>query len=92
MLFLMLAPMISFFVINFFLSHWLSWLLKFTYPNKVSLCMTTLARNSPIALAVAVAVSGFPEQPIVSHALVIGSLIELPVLVLVSQIMLRERK
>jgi len=49
--------------------------------------MTTLARNSPLSLAIAVVT--FPEQPLVSLALVIGPLIELPVLSVISGILKR---
>ena len=47
--------------------------------------MTTLARNSPLSLANAVVT--FPEQPLVSLALVIGPLIELPVLSVIAGIL-----
>ena len=47
--------------------------------------MTTLARNSPLSLAIAVVT--FPEQPLVSLALVIDPLIELPVLSVISGIL-----
>ena len=52
--------------------------MKFPKQDIVSLNMTTLARNSPLSLAIAVVT--FPEQPLVSLALVIDPLIELPVL------------
>ena len=58
-------------------------MLKFSYQDKVRLSMTTLARNSPISLAIAV--TAFPDQPIIALAL---PLIELPILVLVSQTLL----
>ncbi|WP_225370106.1 hypothetical protein [Methanobrevibacter arboriphilus] len=60
--------------------------LNFCYADSVSLSMTTLARNSPIALAIAVI--AFPNQPLVALALVIGPLIELPVLAIISQVLL----
>lgn len=47
---------------------------------------TTLARNSPIALAIAIV--AFPGEPLVALALVIGPLIELPALALIAQILL----
>lgn len=47
----------------------------------------TVARNSPLSLAIAVVT--FPEQPLVSLALVIGPLIELPVLSVISGILKR---
>ncbi|MBK5223319.1 MAG: hypothetical protein JJE52_10680 [Acidimicrobiia bacterium] len=37
-----------------------------------------MARNSPIALAIATA--AFPDQPLIAVALVVGPLVELPVL------------
>lgn len=90
MLYLMLIPVMAFFLINYFFSQMIGSLLKFSYQDKVSLSMTTLARNSPIALAIAV--TAFPHQPLIALALVIGPLIELPMLVLVSQTMLFLRR
>lgn len=52
--------------------------------------MTIIARNSPISLAIAV--TAFPDQPLIALALVIGPLIELPVLTIVSQLMLFKKK
>ena len=82
----LLLPVLLFFgsnlVIAFVVSRWL----KSNYENFVSLSCTTLARNSPIALAIAVA--AFPGKPLVALALVIGPLIELPVLALISQVLL----
>lgn len=49
-------------------------------PERVTLTMTTLARNSPVALAIAIA--AFPDRPLIAVALVVGPLIELPVLAL----------
>jgi len=82
----LMLPVLLFFGSNlalaFIVGHWL----KSTYENFVSLSYTTLARNSPIALAIAVA--AFPDEPLVALALVIGPLIELPVLALISQVLL----
>ena len=61
--------------------------MKFPKQDIVSLNMTTLARNSPLSLAIAVVT--FPEQPLISLALVIGPLIELPVLSVISGILKR---
>jgi ACR3 family arsenite efflux pump ArsB len=61
--------------------------MKFPKQDLVSLNMTTLSRNSPLSLAIAVVT--FPEQPLVSLALVIGPLIELPVLSVISGILKR---
>lgn len=59
---------------------------KLNYQDSVSLSLTTLARNSPVALTIAVA--AFPDKPLIALALIIGPLIELPVLFLVSKILL----
>lgn len=83
-------PLLLFFTVNFFVSRMVSSFLKFNYADSASLNLTTLARNSPIALAIAV--TAFPNDPLVALALVIGPLIELPVLALVSQVLLQIRK
>ncbi len=85
---LLLVPILIFFVVTFFLALWASKLLKFNYANTVSLVMVTMARNSPIALAIAVAV--FPAEPMIALALVIGPLIELPILFLTSNILTKQ--
>ena len=46
---------------------------------------TSLARNSPLSLAIA----AFPDQPLISLALVIGPLIELPILSPISWVLNR---
>lgn len=82
----LLPPLVLFFGGNLALAFVVSKWLKTGYENFVSLSYTTLARNSPIALAIAAV--GFPSEPLVALALVIGPLIELPVLALISQFML----
>ncbi|MGL4209570.1 MAG: arsenic resistance protein [Candidatus Adiutrix sp.] len=84
--FKLLSPLILFFVINFVLVRFLATLMRLSFADSVSLNLTTLARNSPIALAIAVV--AFPDQPQVALALVIGPLIELPVLAGVAQLLL----
>lgn len=61
-----------------------------SYQDTVSLSLTTLARNSPVALAIAV--TAFSNKPLITLALVIGPLIELPVLTSISQVLLIIRK
>ncbi len=85
-LFILIIPMFLFFIMNFLIGRIISKKLNFCYEDSVSLAMTTLARNSPIALAIAVI--AFPNQPLVALSLVIGPLIELPVLAITSQILL----
>ena len=80
-------PVLLFFAINFIVDYVVSMKLQFTYENYVSLTFTTLARNSPLALAIAV--SSFPNNELIAIALVIGPLIELPVLYIISKITLK---
>ncbi len=74
----MLLPMILFFCLNFLLVRLVGRLRKLPFHDLTALNFTTLARNSPLALAIAVA--AFPDRPLISLALVIGPLIELPAL------------
>jgi ACR3 family arsenite efflux pump ArsB len=83
----MFIPLLIFFAVLFFVAQLVGRLMKFPKKDIVALNMTTLARNSPLSLAIAVVT--FPEQPLVSLALVIGPLIELPVLSVISGILKR---
>jgi len=83
---ILLIPILLFFIINFLLVRVVGKIVKLAYGECTSLCLTTLARNSPIALAIAVV--AFPNEPLIALALVIGPLIELPVLAIVSQVLL----
>lgn len=76
-------PLIIFFTANTVIDLLLSEKINFTYEEYASLTMTTLARNSPLALAIAI--NSFPGHELISIALVVGPLIELPVLYLVSK-------
>ncbi|MBY7141801.1 arsenic resistance protein [Virgibacillus sp. NKC19-3] len=89
-IFLILLPLLLFFIINFIAAQTVGKVFKFSYEDTVSLNMTTIARNSPVALAIVV--TAFPDQPLIALALIIGPLIELPVLAIVSQSLLRIRK
>jgi len=84
-----LLPLIVFFVINYVLAHIVSKMLGFPYDDCTSLTLTTMARNSPLSLAIAVMV--FPDQPIVMLMLVIGPLIELPILSVAASLRLKGR-
>ncbi len=82
----LLPPLALFFCCNLLLALIVSKALRSSYENFVSLSCTTLARNSPIALAIALV--AFPHEPMVAIALVVGPLMELPVLALISQALL----
>jgi ACR3 family arsenite efflux pump ArsB len=74
----LLPPLLVFFAINFFLALRVGKKLKFDFQSIVPLIFTTSARNSPISLAIAIIT--FPSEPVISLVLVMGPLIELPVL------------
>ena len=86
----MFIPLLIFFTFTFLLAQGIGRMLKFEKRDIVALNFTTLARNYPLSLAIAVAT--FPDKPLISLALVIGPLIELPVLSIVSAILLRWNK
>lgn len=88
--FILLLPLMIFFIGNFFIGRFAGYLLNFNYEDSASLNLTIMARNSPISLAIAL--TAFPNDPLVALALVIGPLIELPVLALVSQALLKIRR
>ncbi|MEV6823092.1 arsenic resistance protein [Nocardiopsis dassonvillei] len=80
----LLPPLAVFFVALPLTATGLSRLLRLPADQGVTLVMTTTARNSPIALAIAVA--AFPDRPLIAVALVVGPLVELPVLALLAQL------
>ena len=74
---LMLLPhLIIFYVSNLILSMNICRIAKIDRVSSIGFCFSTLARNSPIALAIAG--TAFPDRPLIALALVIGPLIELP--------------
>lgn len=86
----LITPVLLFFVIVFITGQMVGRFLRFSYQDTASLNLTTLARNSPIVLAIAL--MAFPEEPLIALALVIGPLIELPVLGIMSNTLLLIRK
>ncbi|MFP3040790.1 bile acid:sodium symporter [Treponema primitia] len=82
-------PLIIFFIVNFILALFAGKLLKLPFKDTIPLIFTTSARNSPVALAIAAVT--FSDRPVIALVLVIGPLIELPVLAVDAWI-LRKRK
>jgi ACR3 family arsenite transporter len=78
-------PLIIFFAINFVLAILVGKRLEMPFEDTIALLFTTSARNSPVSLAIAII--AFPSQPMIALALVIGPLIELPILGLDSSIL-----
>ncbi|WP_026688927.1 arsenic resistance protein [Alteribacter aurantiacus] len=79
-------PLLLFFVINFFVGQKIGSLMGFSLPDRASFSLTTLARNSPLALAIAM--TAFPDEPLIALTLVIGPLLELPILAVISRVLL----
>lgn len=75
-------PILSFYLISFALS-WLSsrWL-RYSREKFVALACTAMARNSPLALPLAVVL--FPAHPVVALSQLIEPLLEIPTLILFS--------
>lgn len=86
----LLIPILSLFAINYLIAWITCKLFSFTYADRVSLTMTVIARNSPLALAVAV--TAFPNEPLIALVLVIGPLIELPMLTIISRLLIGTAK
>jgi arsenite transporter len=81
----LLLPLPVFFALTLLLGLALGRLAGLDHGAGAGLCCATLARNSPVALAIAVA--AFPDRPLIALALVIGPLIELPAMAVVAQIL-----
>jgi ACR3 family arsenite efflux pump ArsB len=81
-------PLLLFFTVNFLLSSGVGITLKLPVPDRIPLIFTTLARNSPVSLAIAVFT--FPAEPVIALVLVMGPLIELPVLAAVAAILKKQ--
>ena len=75
---MLIIPLLIFFVMNYSISTTVSKIQKYDYKDTTSLVFTTMARNSPLSLAIAVA--AFPDATLLLLVLVIAPLIELPVL------------
>ncbi|MEG4593043.1 bile acid:sodium symporter [Microcoleus sp. F8_C2] len=76
----MLPPILIFYEITFLLTQLISRFGNFSYEDFACFSCTTLARNSPLALAIATSV--FPNRPLITLVLAIEPLIELPIMVL----------
>ncbi|MGD6942887.1 arsenic resistance protein [Cytobacillus gottheilii] len=87
---IMLIPLAFFYIINFIAAQTAGKVFQYSYEDTVSLSMTIIARNSPVALAIVL--TAFPDQPLIALALIIGPLIELPVLAIVAQVLLRMKR
>lgn len=76
-------PIISYFFIIFLTAQSLGRVAGLGYGERTLLTFTTSARNSPVSLAIAV--SAFPESPLIAMVVAIGPVIELPILFLIAR-------
>jgi arsenite transporter len=81
---LLAVPVIAFYAINLGVGFGVGCVLSFSYREMVCFNNTVLSRNSPTALAIAVV--AFPNEPLIPLALVIGPLLELPLLGVIAQV------
>jgi ACR3 family arsenite efflux pump ArsB len=85
---MLIAPLLVFFVVNYIVATSVSKLRRFDYKDTTSLVFTSMARNSPLSLAIAVA--AFPDATLLLLVLVIAPLIELPILSITAGYRLRK--
>lgn len=80
---LIILPIISYFFIIFLSTQSLGRAAGLGYGERTLLTFTTSARNSPVSLAIAI--SAFPESPLIAMVVAIGPVIELPILFLIAR-------
>jgi len=88
---LLIVFLITFFFVLFLLAIIIGKVFKLSYEDTVTMAFTTTARNSEAVIGVAVA--AFPGHPLVYLAIILGPVVELPMLLLISRLLLgfRER-
>lgn len=86
----LLIPLILFYIINFILAQGVGKGFRYSYEDTASLTLTTVAKNSPMTLGVALI--AFPNEPLIHLIMVIEPLIELPVMMLITRMLLIIRK
>ncbi len=83
---LIIGVIALFFLALFILALVLGKIFSLTYAENTTLAFTTTARNSEAVIGVAV--SAFPGHPLVYLAIILGPIVELPVLLLISRVLL----
>jgi len=83
---LLVLFLIGFFLVLFLVAAVVGRLFGLSYEDNATLAFTTTARNSEAVIGVAV--SAFPGHPLVYLAIVLGPIVELPMLLLIARTML----
>ena len=87
---LLIIFLIGFFAVLFVLAVLAGRLFGLSYADNVTLAFTTTARNSEAVIGVALA--AFPGHPLVYLAIILGPIVELPMLLLLARLMLSLRQ
>jgi ACR3 family arsenite efflux pump ArsB len=82
----LIIPIILFYIINFGLAQLAGRVFRYSYEDTASLTLTTIAKNSPMTLGVAL--MAFPDEPLIHLIMVIEPLIELPAMMLITRALL----
>jgi len=83
---LLIMFLIGFFLVLFLIALAAGRVFGLTYEDNATLAFTTTARNSEAVIGVAV--SAFPGHPLVYLAIILGPIVELPMLLLIARVML----
>ena len=87
---ILVIPLLLFYVINFILAQAVSKGFRYSYEDTASLTLTTIAKNSPMTLGVAL--MAFPDEPLIHLIMIIEPLVELPIMMMITRILLVIRK
>lgn len=87
---ILLVPIVVFYIVNFIFSQFVGKCFKYSYEDRASLTITTIAKNSPMTLGVAL--MAFPNEPLIHLIMIVEPLIELPVMMLITRVLLMIRK
>lgn len=86
---LIFGAIFVFFVATYLLSEITSKWMRLSYEDRVLMTMTTAARNAPMMLVITMVT--LPDQPIIYAAIIIGMLVELPHLIALKGVLLRQQ-